>query len=196
MNQPRALGSALAAVGAFILLVIMCPLVVLSNATTAAASCVTPPIGATASGMNPAIVAGAYAEAVARNASPRVLLALFEAGLDESSFRNLANDNVPSSLSLPHDGVGNDHTSVGYLQQQVGADGTGALFGWGDVQQAMDTTHATDAFLNAAIPLDAKVSGDAATLAQAVQASATSDGSNYRAFTDQATALLTAQAGS
>ncbi len=195
MNQPRALGGALAAGAAFILLVLLSPLVVLLSATTAAASCVTPAVGVTAGGMNATIVAGAYAEAVARSASPRVLLALFEAGLDESSFRNLANDNVPSSLSIPHDGVGNDHTSVGYLQQQVGVDGTGALFGWGTVAQAMTTQHATDAFLNTAIPLDATVVGDAATLTQAVQRSATSDGSNYRAFQAQAAAMLAAEAG-
>ena len=108
----------------FLLLVLMCPLLVLSMRHHRRRQLRHPgAAGVTAGGMNPAIVSGAYAEAVARSASPRVLLALFEAGLDESSFRDLANDNVPPSLAIAHDGVGNDHTSVGYLQQQVGADG-------------------------------------------------------------------------
>ena len=175
--------------------VVLLPVLVVIMAVSGppANACSTPP-QQTAGAMNPAIIAAGYNEAVTHGASPRVLLALFEAGLDESSFRDLANDNVPASLSIPHDGVGDDHNSVGYLQQQVGADGSDA-FGWGTVAQAMDTVHATDAFLNTAIPLDATTAGDAATLAQAVQHSATPDGSNYRAFTDQATSMLAAEEG-
>ncbi len=159
MNPSRLIGYGVAALGGLLMLLVLVPVLVLSAATTAAASCVTPAAGTTSSGVNPAIVSAAYTEAVAKAASPRVLLALFEAGLDESSFRNLANDNVPSSLTIPHDGVGDDHTSVGYLQQQVGNDGSGT-YGWGDVVQAMDPLHATDAFLDAAVPLDATTAGD------------------------------------
>ena len=169
--------------------------VVLLTAGSPANACTsTPP--ATAGGMNESIIATAYTEAARRGASPRVILALFEAGLDESSFRNLANDNVPMSLAIPHDGVGNDHTSVGYLQQQVGPAGDGGGFGWGTAVQAMDPLHATDAFLDAAMPVDASLTGDAAALAQAVQRSATADGSNYRAYESQAQSLISGRASS
>jgi cell wall-associated NlpC family hydrolase len=51
--------------------------------------------------------------------------------LQECSLRMLANSNVPESLSLPHDDVGQDGKSVGLFQQQVGiyrANGTAAEF--------------------------------------------------------------------
>ncbi|BEP13857.1 hypothetical protein acdb102_21680 [Acidothermaceae bacterium B102] len=168
---------------------------VLVSPGTAANACPSTP-QQTSAEVNQSIVATADAEALHRGASPRVLLALFEAGLDESGFRDLANANVPASLAIPHDGVGDDHTSVGYLQQQVGPAGDGGGFGWGTVTEAMDSLHATDAFLDAAVPLDASLIGDAATLAQAVQRSATTDGSNYRAYQDQASSLIAGKAPS
>ena len=124
--------------------------VVLLAPGTAASACGGTPAQQVAGAGDQAIVSTAYAEASRRGASSRVVLALFEAGLDESSFRNLANDNVPTSLAIPHDGIGDDHTSVGYLQQQVGPAGDGGGFGWGTVAQAMDPLQATDAFLDAA----------------------------------------------
>lgn len=105
----------------------------------------------------------------AAGATDKQLLSLFETGFAESGFSNSANSNVPSSLKLPHDNVGSDHTSVGYLQQQVGNSGKGA--GWGTVSEAMNPAHATVAFLNAAKSKDTK-SLTAAALAQAVQVSA------------------------
>ena len=170
----------------------MTAVVLLTAGGSAAASCVSTPPQQTTGGMNQQIITTAYTEAVRHGADDRVMQALFEAGLDESSFRNLANPNVPASLAIANDGQGADHNSVGYLQQQVGADGSDT-FGWGDVAQAMDPLHATDAFLDAAVPLDASTGGDAADLAQAVQQSATPDASNYRAFTTQATQLIAAQ---
>ena len=141
-------------------------------------------------GQNSSIVHIAYDRARQLGASPRAMLALFEAGLAESGFSNYANSKVPSSLRITHDKVGHDGTSVGYLQQQVGTDGSGREFGWGTVREAMDPAHATSAFLAVAIPKDRTVGGDAATLAQAVQASGTPDGSNYRAQEPRATAML------
>ena len=184
MRSTAAVGAAVAVTA-----VPMFTVVLLAMGSSATASCTTPPPQQTTTGMNQAIVTTAYAEATARGASARVMLALFEAGLDESTFRNLANSTVPTSLVIPNDGVGSDGTSVGYLQQQVGTDGSGT-FGWGNVAQAMDPLHATDAFLDAAIPMDTTTAGDAATLAQAVQRSATLDGSNYRAYQAQATTMI------
>lgn len=40
------------------------------------------------------------------------------AALQESGLRNLANTNVPASLSIPNEGIGHDHQSVGIFQQQ------------------------------------------------------------------------------
>jgi hypothetical protein len=123
-------------------------------------------------------------------ASPRAVLAVVAAGFTESGMRNLANAAVPTSLTLPHDALGADHYSVGYLQGQVGADGSDT-FGWGNVNAVMDPAQATAKFMDRATALDLTTSGDAANLAQAVQASGTPDGSNYRANLGQAQALLT-----
>lgn len=103
----------------------------------------------TTSGPDQAVVASAYATARGLGASNKVMLALFEAGLVESGFRNL-----PAG----------DRDSVGFLQQRPSK-------GWGTVEQCMNVPHATTAFVN-----DAKgKEGSAVTsgqLAQAVQRSA------------------------
>jgi hypothetical protein len=49
--------------------------------------------------------------------------------LQESRLRNLANPNVPGSMSHPNEGVGYDHDSVGLFQQRPN---------WGTVDQLMD----------------------------------------------------------
>lgn len=59
--------------------------------------------------------------------------------LQESSLRVLANANVPASLRYPHDGVGNDHDSLGTAQQRPAA-------GWGTVEQLMDPAYNVRAF--------------------------------------------------
>jgi hypothetical protein len=68
--------------------------------------------------------------------------------MTESGGHMYANANIPASLKLPHDAIGNDHHSVGLFQQQVGSDGSNT-FGWGTVQQCMDINHSVDAFLRA-----------------------------------------------
>lgn len=47
----------------------------------------------------------------------------------ESGWRILANENIPESLTLPHDGVGGDHDSVGAFQQRQA---------WGPLRCTMD----------------------------------------------------------
>lgn len=56
----------------------------------------------------------------------------------ESGLLSQANSNVPESLGLPHDKVGNDGTSVGLFQQQNS---------WGTVTQRLSATSSTALFL-------------------------------------------------
>jgi murein DD-endopeptidase MepM/ murein hydrolase activator NlpD len=146
---------------------------------------------------NRSIAKIALETAEARNASDRVILALFQTGLVESGFRNLANDGkygpedqtgTPStpeqvaqagrSMKLPHDGTGTDHTSMGYLQQQIW---------WGTPQELMDPATATELFLDVALEIEAATPGSSGTLAQAVQRSAPNA---YDSMEDQARELL------
>ncbi|WP_426225740.1 C40 family peptidase [Pseudarthrobacter sp. DSP2-3-2b1] len=59
--------------------------------------------------------------------------------LQESSLRVLANTNVPASLAFPHEGVGQDHDSLGTAQQRPAA-------GWGTIQQLMNPIYNARAF--------------------------------------------------
>jgi hypothetical protein len=95
------------------------------------------------------VVKKAYDTAILNNASDKVVLALFEAGIVESGFRNIKYG---------------DRDSIGFLQQRPSQ-------GWGTVEQIMDVEYATKQFLNKAIPLENKYS-TAGKLAQAVQRSA------------------------
>lgn len=101
--------------------------------------------------------------------------------LTESAGHMYANANIPASLKLPHDAIGNDHHSVGLFQQQVGADGSNQ-FGWGNVAECMDIGHSTNAFLHGLQMRDlADWRGPELWVrCQAVQISAFADGSNYR----------------
>lgn len=54
--------------------------------------------------------------------------------LQESGLRMLANPAVPESLSMPHDGLGYDHDSLGSAQQRPSA-------GWGTVQNLMTASY-------------------------------------------------------
>jgi hypothetical protein len=101
--------------------------------------------------------------------------------MTESGGHMYANANIPTSLKLPHDAIGNDHHSVGLFQQQVGSDGSNT-FGWGTVQQCMDINHSVDAFLRTLKNKDLHMwRGPSLWLrCQYVQISAFPDGSNYR----------------
>ncbi|WP_280381327.1 C40 family peptidase [Nocardia wallacei] len=82
--------------------------------------------------------------------------------LDESTLRNLANPNVPESLSLPNDGVGHDHNSVGVFQQQPDQ-------GWGTPAELMNPTIATDKFYDALLKVPGWESKSVPDAAAAVQ---------------------------
>lgn len=96
--------------------------------------------------------------------------------LTESAGWIYANENVPTSLGLYYQRLGQDHASVGLYQQQVPA--------WGTAEECMDPLRSTDKFVRALMRrnLHSVSSGVAPWDAiQEVQRSAFPDGSNYRA---------------
>jgi len=92
------------------------------------------------------VAAIAYTTAINLDASDKVLLALFEAGIVESGMRNLNYG---------------DKDSVGFLQQRPS-------MGWGTVEQCTNVEYATTSFVKAAKKIESKyqIAGD---LAAAVQ---------------------------
>ena len=86
----------------------------------------------------------------------------------ESQVLVLANPNVPQSMSLPHEGVGSDHDSVGIFQQRPSQ-------GWGTVPQLMDPTYSASAFFNALLKVQGWESLPVTVAAQDVQGSAYPD---------------------
>lgn len=121
----------------------------------------------------------AYNTAAGMKASNKVMLALFETGLVESTMRNLASRAVPASLRYPHEGVAaGDHDSVGFLQQRAS---------WGSVKSRMDVADSTRRFVNKAQARESKFDS-AGALAQAVQVSAYP--TRYNAREKEAAALL------
>jgi hypothetical protein len=96
------------------------------------------------------VVKAAYTTAMSMGASDKVMLALFEAGIVESGFRNLDHG---------------DRDSVGFLQQRPSQ-------GWGTREQCMDPVYATRKFVEKANRLGPDKYATAGQLAQAVQVSA------------------------
>lgn len=102
-----------------------------------------------ASSADPNIAAQAYQSAIKLTADPKILLALFEAGLVESNFHN--------------DTTATDHDSLGYLQQRPSQ-------GW---PNPTDIATATKSFISRAVANSARNPGfTAGQLAQSVQRSA------------------------
>jgi hypothetical protein len=95
------------------------------------------------------VVRTAYETARSMGASSKIMLALFEAGIVESGFRNLNYG---------------DRDSLGFLQQRPSQ-------GWGTPQQVMDPAYATKKFVEKARQVD-RPEYTAGQLAQAVQRSA------------------------
>lgn len=127
--------------------------------------------------------------------------------LDESSLTNLANQNVPLSEQNPQkQGDGNNGTSLGVFQQQITTDWSTISSSISDaaaINQLMTPAYAAEAFFGTTDPSAAPAlrkglvnhsgwqSMDPWVAAQAVQASGTADGSNYRAQLGAAKSLLT-----
>lgn len=84
---------------------------------------------------------GMITAARALGAPDRALLVMLMTALQESKLRNLANPvAVPESMQYPNDGTGEDHDSIGVLQQRPS-------MGWGSVAELMDPSYAARAFL-------------------------------------------------
>jgi hypothetical protein len=111
------------------------------------------------------VVKKAYNTARGMNVSSKIMLALFEAAIVESGFRNLNYG---------------DRDSVGFLQQRPSQ-------GWGTVAQCRDVAYATKSFVNAAKPIENKYK-TAGQLAQGVQRSAFPD--KYDKVENEAKSLL------
>lgn len=94
-----------------------------------------------------AVVDAAYRAAITAGATHKQMLALFEAGIVESGFRNLSYG---------------DRDSVGFLQQRAG---------WGSVSERMNVSHATRSFIKRAKEVDSRTISPS-QLAQKVQVSA------------------------
>lgn len=122
------------------------------------------------------------AVSVARGGDQAALIALM-VGLTESGLRVLANPNDPAGNAFPHDGVGSDHASLGIFQQQPW---------WGTAAQRMEPVASTNLFLDRLLSLPHWQTAAPWQAAQSVQASAFSDGSNFRAQMDQAISILNA----
>ena len=110
------------------------------------------------------------ATALNRGGRRAALIALMT-GLTESGLRVLANPNDPAGSLYPHQGVGYDHDSLGIFQQRPS---------WGSAAQRMDPVVSTNLFLDRLLSMPGWRSLAPWQAAQAVQASAFADGSNYR----------------
>lgn len=86
----------------------------------------------------------------------------------ESTLLNLANPNVPGSMSLPHEGVGSDHDSVGLFQQRPS-------MGWGTVKQCQTPSYAAAVFYDRLVAISGWEDLPITVAAQQVQRSAFPD---------------------
>jgi hypothetical protein len=117
--------------------------------------------------------------AKAMGASPRDTEIAYMTGFVESSIRNLANPNVPESMALPHQGLGQDHDSVGIYQQRNS---------WGSAADRLNPAATTRLFLNRLLGLgNSRLSMTMGQAAQTVQVSAFPD--RYASFQNQAVSL-------
>lgn len=94
-----------------------------------------------------------------------IIVALATA-MQESGMRNLANPNVPESLSIPNEGLGHDHQSVGMFQQQPW---------WGTIRDLMTPRISAMKFYEALLKVGGWQQMAPTVAAQAVQRSAFPD---------------------
>jgi hypothetical protein len=108
--------------------------------------------------------------------------------LQETYLKNMANSNVPKSLTLPHQGVGSDHDSVGLFQQRpLPPDGAGS---WGTVEELMTPSVSATKFFSKMRTIDGWETLPLAVVAQRVQVSAFPDA--YAKHEPLATAIANA----
>jgi hypothetical protein len=99
------------------------------------------------------------------NLPKRAYLVALVTTLQESQLRNLANPDVPESMSLPNEGTGHDYDSVGLFQQR-------ASQGWGSVDELMDPTASARSFYARLMTVPGWEQLSVGDAAQAVQRSA------------------------
>ncbi|KZM75482.1 hypothetical protein AWN90_19065 [Nocardia terpenica] len=95
-----------------------------------------------------------------RKLPSKALVIAVAVGQDESNLLNLANPSVPESMSLPNDGMGHDHASVGVFQQQPW---------WGSIPDLMNPAVASDKFYDALLKVPDWQAMPVATAAATVQ---------------------------
>ena len=88
--------------------------------------------------------------------------------MQETKLYNLANTGLPESQTLPNDGTGYDHDSVGLFQQRPAS-------GWGAVNELMDPATSARKFLTALQQVPGWESLPVTVAAQTVQGSAFPD---------------------
>lgn len=149
---------------------VVLPLVMFGLAAAEAAACEVSsapgaPVSGTGSwdGTQTAHAATIVAAGAKREVHARGYVIALATAMQESALRNLANANVPESLSLPHEGVGRDHDSVGLFQQRPG---------WGSVRERMTPSYAADKFYEALAGVEGWQQMRLTDAAQAVQRSA------------------------
>ncbi|GAA4262947.1 hypothetical protein [Dactylosporangium darangshiense] len=119
----------------------------------------------------------------AQGLPPKALVVAVATAMQESDLYNVASPAVPSSLKLPHDGVSQDHDSVGLFQQR-------ASQGWGTVAELMNPAHSAMLFYNALVRVKGWQGMSVTGAAQAVQRSAYP--SAYQKHADRAAQVVAA----
>ncbi|MFE5789538.1 phage tail protein [Rhodococcus erythropolis] len=117
-----------------------------------------------------------------RNMSDKQIKAAIMTMLAETNGQMYANASDPESLNYAHDAVGSDHDSSGLFQQR----NNGA---WGTIADRMDPAKSAGMFYEELAKKDESGMSEA-QLAQSVQRSAFSDGSNYAVKADEADSLI------
>lgn len=132
-----------------------------------------------------------YDVSVAMKLPVRAAVVAMATVAQESYFKNMANSNVPKSLTIPHEGVGDDHDSVGLFQQRpLPPDGEG---GWGTVEDLMTPRISATKFYSALLRIDGWEKLPITVAAQRVQVSAFPEA--YAKHEPLAIALVTTIAG-
>ena len=132
---------------ALILLIVMLPAILIGGAAMALATAATGESGTCTTGED---AGGFSAEQLGNAAAIRTAAADMDVpdsgvkiaimvALVESNLLNLANTGVPESLSVPNQGTGSDHDSVGIMQQRPSS-------GWGTPTELMKPEFAARAF--------------------------------------------------
>lgn len=102
-------------------------------------------------------------EGLRRGISPHGIEIALATAMQESGLRSLANRAVPDSMSIPHDGVGSDHDSVGPFQQRQS---------WGRTADLMNPSTSAGKFYDELLKVRGWQNMALSAAAQAVQRSA------------------------